>query len=779
MHLVNFVPDEIARAMVDRLVFQFRLGLQLMAVILVAACARQPQIPPVKNQPSAEGEKTIGARTGTPFVGLDLKAHRNSGAVIRRLVAGPAAIAGVALYDRIIQIGGQRVTAAQARAVIEASIPGEVLRFHILRDGATLEIDVEVGERDPWQGPSAHPSSLPVAQATPDEAVNWLDDNLADFLGDHARLGAVDAGLTKMFDKLGSDSEGHNKLPVSRSVLTDPGALIRLQDRIMHAAHSTLTDRAHLYTLYCSLLALRCNTQSATPVSADRAPSLADLAAAIGAANGEVRKAFESVPGGRRALAVDFKFLLEEISGGRWMFAQTEVLRGIRAMRNSMNVDLERLLETFTDLLNHGERMLEAASEPNAANSLPAGVAQGEIRAHLAVDGGFIVMGGDGGNRYDMDRIYAVIDTGGDDEYVWRNAIPLETQLIADHAGDDRYDARYGGPGAGWLGIGVLIDQAGDDRYRSLYGGCGAGAFGFGLLIDLAGADRYRCDAWSLGAGIYGGGALVDAGEQTDAYISQIFSQGVGGPRGVGLLVEAGGSELYRANGPVHSAYGTPAAYMGFSQGVGIGLRPHDHGGVGLLADLGGNDRYEGGEFSQGGGYFWGVGLLQDAAGDDLYYGTHYAQGFAAHQAAGLLADLAGNDYYFAATGGAQGAAWDQSLAVLFDGEGDDHYRAQDISQGAAAHQSRAWLYDASGHDDYWSSTTSVQGAAVGNGYHFDADDPVFSFAVLLDAGAGRDRYSSELEGGETRIRENLDVLPDGSGTIGIAVDRGHLIPGK
>jgi hypothetical protein len=342
---------------------------------------------------------------------------------------------------------------------------------------------------------------------------------------------------------------------------------------------------------------------------------------------------------------------------------------------------------------------------------------------------------------------------------------------VVDLGGNDHYHGLRGGPGAGWLGVAVLIDRGGNDRYDSAVGGCGAGALGFGVLFDDAGADEYRCAAWSAGAGLYGGGALIDGGAETDAYLSETFSQGVGGPRGAGLLVDAGGADLYRANGPVASAYGTPGSFLGFSQGVGVGIRPYDFGGVGVLLDLGGDDRYEGGEFSQGGGYFWGVGLLYDEGGNDLYYGTRYAQGFAAHQAFGMLTDVAGDDVYWSTSAAGQAAAWDQSIATLFDGGGDDVYRGQFLSQGAAAHQSRASLHDAAGDDGYWSGREPAQGAAGDNAYHFRLSDPIHSLGVLLDEG-GADRYSTGIRDGETRLRRRMDDPERGAGVAGIALDR-------
>jgi hypothetical protein len=444
----------------------------------------------------------------------------------------------------------------------------------------------------------------------------------------------------------------------------------------------------------------------------------------------------------------------------------------MRAMRYSMQVDSAQLLEAFGRILRNA---LEPPALRQAAPRKPpaalATLVEGEILDFAEVDGSYVVYGGTGPNRYTMDRLYGVIDAGGDDRYVWSDRVPQETRTIVDLSGNDRYEAALGGPGAGLLGVGVLIDLAGDDVYASALAGCGAGVFGFGYLYDGAGNDVYECSAWSAGAGIYGAGLLVDAGTGGDAYVSQSLSQGVGGPAGTGILVDGGGGDLYRANGPVPSAYGTPASYMAFSQGVGFGIRPYDHGGIGALFDLDGNDRYEGGEFSQGGGYFWGTGLLHDGGGNDLYYGNRYAQGFAAHQAVGLLSDLGGDDVYWAHSAAAQGAAWDQSAAMLFDGAGNDRYRGESLAQGAAAQQSRAWLFDAEGDDDYWSGVDSAQGAATDNNYHFRADDPVVSFGALLDA-AGRDRYSTGLAEGETRIRF-LPGNPDqGRGNAGVAIDR-------
>ena len=52
-------------------------------------------------------------------------------------------------------------------------------------------------------------------------------------------------------------------------------------------------------------------------------------------------------------------------------------------------------------------------------------------------------------------------------------------------------------------------------------------------------------------------------------------------------------------------------------------------GGIGVLRDREGSDRYTAGVFAQGTGYWGGMGLLLDGAGDDRYDARWYVQGAA------------------------------------------------------------------------------------------------------------------------------------------------------
>jgi hypothetical protein len=296
----------------------------------------------------------------------------------------------------------------------------------------------------------------------------------------------------------------------------------------------------------------------------------------------------------------------------------------------------------------------------------------------------------------------------------------------------------------------VLLDRAGNDVYvnegdQSGFA-MGVGWWGAGVLLDLAGADSYR---------------------------GEVLAQGVGGPRGLGLLLDADGADRYQADGPSFaSAYGTPAVHRGQSQGFGYGVRGYAAGGVGALLDLGGDDRYVAGEFSQAGGYYFGLGVLHDRAGNDLYHGNRYGQAFAAHQAAGILVDEAGDDQYWSMTAASQAGTWDQSVGLLLDKAGDDAYRCDGLGQGGAAMQAIALLIDLAGRDRYVGRGTSVQGQGGGNSYHHLADK-VFSFSALLDLGGSSDVYSGERRDGETRRTGSFNAAaPGDSDLYGLFLDR-------
>lgn len=332
---------------------------------------------------------------------------------------------------------------------------------------------------------------------------------------------------------------------------------------------------------------------------------------------------------------------------------------------------------------------------------------------------GWIVIGGLGDNRYDMSRLAGVFDPGGNDRYVW-GALREGNQGIIDLQGNDQYEgsAEQGAAGA-WRGLSMVLDMSGNDRYSGgrLNGGCGW--LGVGLLMDRAGDDVYDCGPWALGAGLCGAGFLFDDAGR-DVYLDRGFSQGVGGPVGIGMLLDGAGNDLHYSRGLTAGADSVPGITLSFSQGMAVGARGLLPGGMGALVNIGGDDRYEADEFSQGGAYWLGLGLLFDSAGNDLYRGSHYSQGFGCHQAAGALIDLCGDDTYWSTVSAAQGAAWDEAVGVLIDADGNDSYRGGALVQGSAAQSALAALVDFGGRDHFSAAGPYCQGESGPNTYHPD-----------------------------------------------------------
>jgi len=343
------------------------------------------------------------------------------------------------------------------------------------------------------------------------------------------------------------------------------------------------------------------------------------------------------------------------------------------------------------------------------------------------------------GRQRHVDDCAVLIDLGGDDVYANNQggSMPgtIPTAVLVDFAGDDAYETlRPHAQGSGHLGTGILLDLAGNDSYIGRRFVQGTAFFGVGMLIDEQGDDTYRCGEMAQGVGHWGYGLLTDHAGR-DRYEAHVVAQGVGLPGGYGLLHD-GGSEgdHYYCKGSQASGYGTAGVFEGWGQGVGFGYRPYASGGVGLLFDAGGPDRVEGGNFSQGGGYFYGVGILYNGGGSpDRYIGSRWAQGWSAHQAAGIMIEAGGNDHYTTRYAVAQGCAWDEGNALFIDEAGDDVYEGGGFSHGAAAMNGWSIFLELGGSDTY---RYTDQARAGGNSYHGGT-----SLSFFVDAGGDEDDY--------------------------------------
>ena len=440
-------------------------------------------------------------------------------------------------------------------------------------------------------------------------------------------------------------------------------------------------------------------------------------------------------------------------------YIEEESIGLVDVITRSMDVDFAALVRSIQIPAERQPSILGRANPPGVTGTILA-AAQGP--------NGWRVLGGDGANTYDMAVIGEVFDLGGDDHYTASDLV-IGDRLVVDLNGDDVYTGTdRQGPAAGLFGTSIIDDRGGHDRYGVVGGkfSTAAGAFGVGMIIDRGGNDVYMGTQWSIGAAVYGAGIILDLGTGSDQYLGDYLSDAVGGPRGFGFVFDEGGDDRHVADGPTPSAYGTEGVHAAFSQGIGFGYRKYAAGGIGLLCDMAGDDVYQAGEFSQGGGYYHSLGVLRDYGGNDVYHGNRYAQGFGVHQAFGVLMEDGGDDVYTAMTAADQGSAWDIAAGALVERGGNDSYTANGMAQASAAQQAIAYLIEISGDDTYQASNPG-QGGSGSNAYHWDATK-AFSFSVLHDL-AGQDTYSLGRKNGETTVT-NPDPKAKGSG-VGVCVD--------
>ncbi len=463
---------------------------------------------------------------------------------------------------------------------------------------------------------------------------------------------------------------------------------------------------------------------------------------------------------GRPSVEQVMEFLA--IPNGAFYVEGEQLASALEVINYSMQVDFDALVSTV-------QIPEETTKQPFFGKAMPPGVT-GSILAGQMGEDGWRVVGGTGDNTYDMTLIAEVFDLGGDDTY-FANDYVVGNRKVVDLGGNDIYTGTdTQGPAAGLFGTWIIDDRSGDDQYGKVGGtfSTGAACFGVGMIIDREGDDSYRGTQWSIGAGVYGAGIIMDLGEGDDEYLGEFLSIGVGGPRGFGFVFDERGDELYKADGPKPSVYDTPDVFCAFSQGMGFGYRKYAAGGIGILCDVEGDDKYQAGEFSQGGAYYHGLGILRDFSGDDNFRGNRYAQGFGVHQAFGVLIDDAGDDTYWGMTAADQGSAWDIAAGCLLDKSGNDSYTAQGMTQGSAAMQGIAYLLDLDGVDSY-NGTSPAQGESGSNTYHFESSG-AFSFSMLLDQGGDVDSYSLPRKNNSTEITQP-NPEPAGSG-FGLFIDQ-------
>lgn len=407
-------------------------------------------------------------------------------------------------------------------------------------------------------------------------------------------------------------------------------------------------------------------------------------------------------------------------------------------------VEREAVLGGMLDLVGAVQRLQEfVRNEP----ALPS------VAWSLQTPFGQVVVDTTGANnRHPLKDALLVLDVGGDDDYEFLARGDTHTiSVLVDHRGNDRYATESPGadPSSATLGYGILWDTEGDDRYQGTDQAQASALFGAALLFDAGGSNRFAASSRSQAHAIGGLAVLASAGGD-DAFTAQTYSQATGGPGGVAVLLDAGGNDRYTLdNAPlVRPSPQLPDRNTSMGQGAGYGMRGvffdgrSTAGGIGLLLDLAGNDRYEAQVFAQGIGYHEGLGMLLDDGGSDRFEAAWYGMGAGVHHAAGILLKRgAGNDVYRSTHEMVLGSGNDFSVGVFVDEAGDEEYAVGQLSLGVAHANSTGVFLDAAGNDRYTvaSATCRALGAAYTQQWG-NARENLPSLGLFMDAG-GADSY--------------------------------------
>lgn len=188
---------------------------------------------------------------------------------------------------------------------------------------------------------------------------------------------------------------------------------------------------------------------------------------------------------------------------------------------------------------------------------------------------------------------------------------------------------------------------------------------------------------------------------------------------------------------------------------------------VRIVIDLGGNDIYNGGDFSLGGALF-GISLLFDMSGNDVYSAGNFSLGCGLF-GVGILHDFAGTDRYIGKICSQGAAAF--GIGILFDDDGNDSYTAESNAQGFGSTRGFGAVCDRSGNDIYAACSpfqdflrydahyvSFTQGASLGS-------RPIAAGGIgILADFQGNDTYISDIYGQGTAYWFGLGALYDEDG---------------
>jgi hypothetical protein len=683
-----------------------------------------------------------------PFLGVTLVAVEVPGRpefalrIDRVLPTLPAWRAGVRTGDLVLAMNGESVASVPMRDAvarltrrIRALPPGSSARFSVLRyvthtagDAAVWNDERDVGTeravawtrlpevRDIWV--PAHVT--PPAPALRNPLVRSAEDNKLETLIN--ALGPL--GQDDLFKRIAAGTARPDvfRLPVVDALQRDPIALRGTTRSIIDRAVPSASGADSVGRLLQLATGKIATAAAPLQISVSPAQHLKQLRERLDQAERlralALRKLSEEA---QRELAEGLPLLVLKYLEHNYVYADSNaasLARNLQTIDLAAKIDLQPLLDATALLL--------PMTDPAYLKALAADLTRAKLDLTKAIVleeqtpyGIIRIAGMQDDDAAELDKVALLIDLGGNDFYrehagTGRNSL----SVVIDLSGDDTYEASTDvSLGAGVLGVGILADLNGNDHYLGTRLSQGVGLGGVGVLLDSAGRDEYRASQFGQAASLFGVGILHDASGD-DRYEGRSHTQGVAVGGGAAMLVDGSGDDVFYAKGAIGSSYGTPGTYDCWCQGAGIGMRYLVSGGLGLLYDGGGKDRVEGGDFSQGAGYYFGFGIAaMRGKDDDRYVGNRYTMSASAHNGIAAFVEEGGSDRYdMRANVAALGLANDYAMAWFFDGSGNDRYPAQMACGGVSMNNGFALFEDTVGKDEWVGPSEIMSGQS--NTYH-------------------------------------------------------------
>jgi hypothetical protein len=677
------------------------------------------------------------------WIGIGFTLEKDSGIRVTNLpYRSPAERAGVLVNDLIVALDGHELRGETTeiekyfRESIANHRAGDELTLRVMRD-KVLEFKVPVEDRPAGIGTTKHSVSFDETErAFP--KVTRSEEQLAAALIAELNLGEGYAGLRRHLSHL-SDTGDQFRLSRLAYIQHEPFQLRTVAGGTLDRVAAAVSQKQPSLPLHLAVDWLDAPVSAAPPLKTGLTleQHIEQLVRLLAAVRSKREDAFAHLtPEERQYLekgSNDFFLTVSELIDVQQDKDNAKWLRNLRFLELAARVDTRKLFE--------GAALLWRAAEDEYLDDLESALRKAWLAAGKP-EGLFItrdspagkILAGGSGTTWYSDDAAIVLDLGGKDFYTNNAGSPrgdkMPGALLIDFAGDDAYEATFNWTqAAANMGHGLMVDRNGNDQYLGLEWAQGAAVLGAALFLDESGNDTYRADQYAQAVAAWGIAVHMDY-EGDDVFESRLLSQGVAMPGGAGWLLNGHGNDKYYSKGKHPTGYGDPGIFDSWSQGCGLGFRGLESGGIALFYDGSGADRYEAGNFSQGGGYYFGIGLLRDGGNEsDTYIGSRYNQGFAAHQAVGYFEELGGNDFYTARHAVAQGISWDESVVAFIDRTGDDVYEGgASFSQGASAHSGFTLFLDLAGRNRF--VYPQAQGFAGPNDYHGGKS---FSLFVIPD----------------------------------------------